>query len=361
MSSKNQPLHKTSIGGQALIEGVMMRGVDKVSMCVRLPDKTIDKEEWAIKNNKSSFIFKTPIIRGIFNFIETMKLGYKCLMKSAEKASNEEIDQKEGKFEKFITEKFGDNFMKIFMYIGLVIGFLFSIILFMFLPAYIVDFFSRYFTIDIYKNVLEGILKIVIFVLYLWIVSNSKEIKRVFQYHGADFFSRYFTIDIYKNVLEGILKIVIFVLYLWIVSNSKEIKRVFQYHGAEHKSIACYEAHQELTVENVKKFSRFHPRCGTSFILIVIILSVIVFYYVSWNSVFIRTLLKVILLPLVVGIGYEIIKIVGRYDNILTRIISKPGLWLQKLTTKEPDDSQLEVAIAALSMVIPSSMEQDKW
>lgn len=314
MNNKNQPLHKTSIGGQALIEGVMMRGVDKVSMCVRLPDNTIDKEEWSIKNNKSSFIFKTPIIRGIFNFIETMKLGYKCLMKSAEKASNEEVDQKEGKFEKFITEKFGDNFMKMFMYIGLVIGFLFSIILFMFLPAYIVDLFSRY-----------------------------------------------VTIDIYKNVLEGILKFMIFVLYLWIVSNSKEIKRVFQYHGAEHKSIACYEAHQELTVENVKKFSRFHPRCGTSFILIVIVLSIVVFSYVSWSSIFIRTLLKVILLPLIVGIGYEIIKIVGRHDNILTRIISKPGLWVQKLTTKEPDDSQLEVAIAALSMVIPSSMEQDKW
>ena len=165
----------------------------------------------------------------------------------------------------------------------------------------------------------------------------------------------------WKTVIEGIIKIIIFILYLWGVSRLKDIRRTFEYHGAEHKSIACYEAGEELTVENIKKYRRFHPRCGTSFLLIVLVISILVFSVVTWNSMLIRILLKIALLPVVVGISYEIIRIAGRYDNIVTRIISAPGLWLQRLTTREPDASQIEVAIAALKEVLPEDRDVDRW
>lgn len=314
MKDKDKSKYKTSIGGQALIEGIMMRGVDKVSVCVRTPDGLIDKESWGLKNNKDNIIFKIPIIRGIFGFAETMILGYKCLVKSAEKSMTEEDTQQESKFEKFLAKKFGDNLVKIFSVIGMVLGLIFSIGLFMFLPTYFVDLASRY---------LE--------------------------------------IDSYRTIIEGVIKIVIFVSYLGIISNMKDVKRVFQYHGGEHKAISCYEAGKELTVENVEKYTRFHPRCGTSFILIVLVISIIAFSFVGWGSVLIRTALKISLLPLIVGIGYEFIKLAGRYDNFLTKIISKPGLWLQRLTTKEPDADQIEVAIEALLMVLPKNKGEDKW
>ena len=162
-------------------------------------------------------------------------------------------------------------------------------------------------------------------------------------------------------MVEGIIKIVIFILYLALVSRMKEIRRVFEYHGAEHKSIACYEAGEELTVENVRKHTRFHPRCGTSFILIVLVIGIIVFSVVTWDNLAVRMILKLALLPVVMGIAYEIIKLAGRYDNPVTRIVSAPGLWLQRLTTSEPDDSQIEVAIAALTEVLPQNKEEDRW
>ena len=161
--------------------------------------------------------------------------------------------------------------------------------------------------------------------------------------------------------MEGVIKILIFLLYLFLVTRMKDIRRVFEYHGGEHKSIACYEAMEELTVENVRKHTRFHPRCGTSFMLLVLIISILVTSVVTWDSLLIRVLLKVALLPVVVGISYELIKYAGRHDNLATKIISAPGLWLQRLTAFEPDDSQMEVAITALKAVIPAEAGADKW
>jgi uncharacterized protein YqhQ len=167
----------------------------------------------------------------------------------------------------------------------------------------------------------------------------------------------------FKTLLEGIVKMAIFVLYIYLTSKMSEIKRVYQYHGAEHKSIACYENGEELTVENVKKHSRFHPRCGTSFMFLVLIISILVFsvFQVPWNNVFLRVGVKLLLLPLIVGIGYEMIKLAGRHDNWFTRLFSAPGLWIQRITTNEPDDSQMEVAIASLKAVLPHDGEDDNW
>lgn len=164
-----------------------------------------------------------------------------------------------------------------------------------------------------------------------------------------------------QGIIEGVLKIAIFVLYLFLISRMKEIRRVFEFHGAEHKTIACYEAGEELTPENAKKFRRFHPRCGTSFLLIVLILGIIVFSVVSWDNLLIRTALKIALLPVVVGVAYEIIRLAGRYDNIVTRIVSAPGMWLQHITTNEPDEEQLAVAIAAIKPVLPENREEGRW
>ena len=167
----------------------------------------------------------------------------------------------------------------------------------------------------------------------------------------------------FKTLIEGIIKIAVFIGYLALVSRTKDIQRVFEYHGAEHKSIACYEAGEELTVENVKKHKRFHPRCGTSFLLIVLIVSILVYSLIqfSWGNLLLRAALKILLLPVIVGISYEIIKLAGRYDNFFTRILSAPGLWIQRFTTREPDDAQIEVAIASLKPVLPEENENDNW
>lgn len=313
MKENNQTCHKSKIGGQALIEGIMMRGLDIASMAVRKPDGEIDVETWTVK--KPSIFNKIPIVRGVVNFIQSMFMGYKCLSKSAEKAG---IDNEEGyepsKFEKWLDDKFGDKLMGIVTIIGTVLGVVLSFLLFMYLPSLAVK--------------------------------------------GLDML---IPIGGFKALLEGLIKIVIFIVYLSLVAKMKEIKRVYEYHGAEHKTIFCYENGLPLTVENVRKQSRFHPRCGTSFIIIVLILSILIFSVVTWSSVLIRTIIKLALLPIVVGIAYELIKIAGRYDNWLTKIISFPGIKLQHLTTREPDDSQIEVAIAAMDVVIPVNKEDDKW
>lgn len=301
---------KTSIGGQALIEGVMMRGPQKTAMAVRTPSGSIDTEDW---ENKSSHKWykKTPFIRGIFNFIDMMILGYSCLMKSAEKAG---MEDEPDKVDEFLQKHLGDKASTVISGIIMVLGFALAMVLFMFLPAFLVSLLGGYF----HSN----------FVMTL---------------------------------VEGIVKIGVFVIYLWAVSKMPEIRRTFEYHGAEHKTIFCYEAGLPLTVENVKKQVRFHPRCGTSFILIVLIVSIILFSVLSWDNLLMRVAMKLALLPLVVGIGYEIIKLAGRYDNPITRAISWPGLMLQRLTTKEPDDSQMEVAIASMVPVIPEDPDQAKW
>ena len=313
MEEKKACCHKTSIGGQALIEGVMMRGPKLSAMATRMPDQSIDTETWENKG-VGAWYKKVPFIRGIFNLVDSLVIGYTCLMKSAEKSGMDLEDEEPGKFEKWLTEKLGDNMMKVISGFAMVLGVVLALLLFMVIPTYAIKFLDM-------AVPLGGM----------------------------------------KTALEGILKIAIFILYLALVARMPDIRRVFEYHGAEHKTIACYEAGEELTVENVRKYRRFHPRCGTSFILIVLIISIIVFSFVPWGSGMLRVLYKIVLLPVVVGIAYEIIKLAGRYDNIFTRIISAPGLWLQRLTTNEPHDDQIEVAIASMLPVIPETKDEDKW
>jgi len=305
---------KSKIGGQALIEGIMMRGIDKSAMACRLPNGEIEVEEWNIKNGKNSpWYRKTPFVRGIFNLASSLSDGYKCLNKSADKQM-EDDSEPESKFEKWFESKFGDKGMSFLMVLATILGIGLALGLFAFLPTFIVKPFGEY------------------------IPSN-----------------------LLKTLIEGVIKIVIFITYLYLTSKIKDIQITYQYHGAEHKSIACYEAGEELTVENIKKHTRFHPRCGTSFLIIVLIVSIMVFAVVPWSSGLMRVLIKLALMPFVVGISYEIIRLAGRYDNPVTRIVSAPGLSLQRLTTKEPSDRQIEVAIAALVPVIPADKEEDKW
>ncbi len=308
--------HKSKIGGQALIEGVMMKGSYKSAMACRLPNGEIDLEVWDENNGKNApFYRKVPFVRGIFNFILSMVDGYKCLMKSAEKQMDEDNPEEEmSKFEKWLDDKFGEKIMTVFMVIALIFSVGVGLFLFMYLPAKVVGF-----------------------------------IKPIHDY------------NILKTLFEGIIKIIIFVLYLGLTSLMKDIKRTYQYHGAEHKTIACHEAGEELNVENVKKHTRFHPRCGTSFIFLVLIVGIFVFSFLSWGSALARVGMKLLLMPLIVGISYEIIRFAGRHNNIITRIISAPGLQLQRLTTKEPDDFQMEVAIEAIKPCIPEDLEDDQW
>ncbi len=313
----NKSCKMTSIGGQALIEGVMMKGVSETAMAVRLPDGTIDVEKWQTKSPKDRpFWFRVPFLRGIFNFVDTMITGYKTLMKSAEKAGFEE-EEEPSKFDKWIEEKLGDKMMAVVSVISLVLSLVLALGLFMFLPAFVV-----------------------------WGVEKLG-----------------LPLGNFKTLVEGIIKMAVFLLYIVLTAKMKEIKRVYGYHGAEHKSIACYEHGEELTVENVRKHSRFHPRCGTSFMFLVLFVSILVFsvFQVPWDNLLLRVLIKVALLPLIVGIGYELIKLAGRHQNILTKIISAPGLWIQRITTNEPEDDQIEVAIESLKAVLPREDEDDNW
>ena len=303
---------KTSIGGQALIEGVMMRGPTKSAMAVRAPGGDIEVEAWDHSGASRKWYRKAPFVRGVFNMADSLVTGYKCLMKSAEKAGMDE--EEPSKFELWLADKMGKSITSVVSVIAVVLGAGIAIGLFMALPAFLVGLLG-----ELVKSRLM------------------------------------------KSLLEGAVKISIFVLYLALVSRMNEIKRVFQYHGAEHKTIACYEAGEELIVENVRAKTRFHPRCGTSFLLIVLVISILTFSVVTWSSVLIRILLKILLLPVVVGISYEIIKYAGRHDNPLTRAISAPGLWLQRLTTGEPDDEQIQVAIASMLPVLPEDAAAASW
>lgn len=321
MSDKK--IHKTSVGGQALIEGVMMQGPKGIATAVRKTDGNILVEHHEFKHarDKNKF-FALPIIRGIVGFVESMILGYKMLMYSAEASGMEDLEDVEmNKFEKWLTTKLGDKFMDIIMMIASVLGFALAFVIFFYLPVLV---FNR---------------------LNAW--TNE-------------------ALTAWQGTIEGVLKIVIFVVYIAVVSRMKDIKRTFMYHGAEHKSIACYEAGMELTVENVKKCSRFHPRCGTSFIFVMLIFSIV--FSTVLSKIFpdiaqIRVLwmlLKLAFIPFVMGVGYEFIKYAGRHDNLLVKIFSAPGLWMQRLTTNEPDDEIIEVGIASLKAVITDNPEDDE-
>lgn len=311
---------KSKIGGQAVIEGVMMRGIDKAAMACRLPSGEIDLEEWAVKGGKNApFYRKIPFVRGIFVFVTSMIDGYKCLSRSADKQMKAEQDDdgEPSKFEKWVDEKLGDKLTPIITTVSIILGLALAVALFMVLPSGISKLIDKY---------IVGLAPVA------------------------------------KNIIEGIIKIAIFVGYTSLTALMKDIRRTYEYHGAEHKTITCYEHGDELTVENVKKHCRFHPRCGTSFIFLVLFISIFVntVFRVSWGNLLVRTLIKLALLPVVMGISYEIIRLAGKYDNIATKIISAPGLWIQRITTREPDGEEIECAIKALEACIPDDPEEDR-
>jgi uncharacterized protein YqhQ len=317
---KRSEKFKTKIGGQAVIEGVMMRGMGKAAMACRLPDGTIDLEEWDIKGgNGLPWYRKTPFVRGVFNFFVSMIDGYKCLSRSADKQITDDGEEEEmSRFEQWLDDKFGEKLMPVLTGISMVVGVVLAVILFMWLPSQIIKGLE----------LITGTLPVIV-----------------------------------KNIIEGLLKIAIFVGYTALTAKIPEMRRTYEYHGAEHKTIACYEHGEELTPKNVKKHCRFHPRCGTSFIFLVLFISIFIntVFRLTWNVLALRVLCKLALLPVVMGIAYELIMLAGRYDNAVTRIISAPGLWIQRITTSEPDESEIECAIAALKAVIPEDGESDRW
>lgn len=291
----------------------MMRGPILSSMATRMPDGSIDVETWnTYKDKKIHWTRKAPFIRGIFNMVDSMVVGYGCLMKSAEKAGVE--DEEPSKFDRWLEQKLGDNMMKVLGTVAVVLGVGLAAVLFVLIPTGLSSLFKP-------------------------VIGTG----------------------IGLSLIEGLIKVIILVGYMWLCSRMAEIHRVFEYHGAEHKSIACYEAGLPLTVDNVRPQRRFHPRCGTSFLFLVVFISIIVGSFISWENALLRMLIKLLLIPVVVGISYELIKLAGRSDGLFTRIISAPGLWLQHITTCEPDDGQIECAIAALTAVIPEDENADRW
>ncbi len=323
MSNQVSKKHKTSVGGQALIEGIMMRGPKGAAMSVRLPNGTIETEYKDVKpwREKNKF-FSLPLVRGIVGFVESLVTGYGYLMESAEKSTQglENPPEEElSKFDKWIEKHFGEKMMNAVGVISAVLGFGIAFFLFMWLPSFVVD------------KVTFG---------------------KLLEFHP---------------LFEGIIRIMIFVLYMLAVSHMKDIHRVFMYHGAEHKSIFCYENGLELTVENVRKQSRFHPRCGTSFMFVMILLSillssalVLIFPNLADINRMLWILIKLLIMPLVMGIGYEFIKYAGKHDNLLVKILSAPGLWMQRITTKEPTDDIIEVGIEAIKAVLTDNPEDDE-
>ncbi|MBQ7647303.1 MAG: DUF1385 domain-containing protein [Clostridia bacterium] len=310
-----------SVGGQAVIEGVMMKSREHYAIAVRQLDGNIAVEKFPFKSIREKYkVFKLPILRGISGFIETLKLSFSTLTKSTEMLGLEE-EGEPSKFENWLDKKFGKSIFSFISAVATVFGIVLSLLLFMYLPA-------------LASKGINAIIEA---------VSDNKLSHLGF------------------TAIEGVIKIIIFITYIGLTALIPDIKRVYQYHGAEHKSIFCYESGEELTVENVKKQIRFHPRCGTSFIFVILILSIVVMTLVSefvipdaWTEVlWSRVLVKLCLLPLVIGLGYEYIMYAGKHDNRITKIFSAPGLWMQRITTREPDDSMMEVAIVSLKTSLP--------
>lgn len=320
---------KTMIGGQALIEGIMMRGPEKDAIVVR-SSKGFQTEIHPRKKNPPKSVKNWPFVRGIFNFFDSQLIGIKALMRSADLAP-EEMQEEPSKFDLWLEKALGsETFQKVIVGIAMVMGVGLSVFLFFLLPMVISGF-------------LDGVI------------------------HNT----------LLLNLVEGIIRMVIFLAYMILISRMKEMKRVFAYHGAEHKTIRCYEARLPLTVENVRAQTRLHPRCGTSFLLVVMVISILVFSVASsallsvfpalaamrGSALYRVTMIvfKLLLLPLVVGITYEINRWAGRHDNRFTRVITAPGLWMQHFTTNEPDDSMIEVGIAAVTAVLPETEGSDLW
>ncbi|MBZ6007045.1 MAG: DUF1385 domain-containing protein [Paraclostridium dentum] len=297
-------MKKQPVGGQAVIEGVMMQSKNKRAIAVRKNDGEIIIRKRNIKSWISDKnIDKIPFLRGAFILIETMIEGINSMNFSSEFFLDD--DEEESTFDKFINKLFKDKANDVIIIISLIIGLFFAMLLFVVTPTMIGGLFSRFI--------------------------NS---------------------DLILNLIEGFTRICILFVYILLISMNKDIKRVFEYHGAEHKAIYCYENDLDLTVENARKFKTQHPRCGTNFLFIVMFTSIILFSFFGWPNPIIRIIMRIVCVPIVAGISYEIIKLLGKYNNILTRIVAYPGMMLQKLTTKEPDDKQLEVALKALDSVI---------
>ena len=320
---------KTMIGGQALIEGIMMRGPKKDAIVVRGTEGlTVEVSDRKLNPPKS---FKSwPFFRGMFNFFDAQVTGVKALMRSADLAP-EEYAEEPSKFDKWLEEKLGnEKFQKAVIGFAVALGLGMSVVLFFLLPMVVSSFFDK------------------------WLDST-----------------------VVLNLFEGLVRMAIFMAYMLLVSRMNEMKRVFAYHGAEHKTIRCYEAGLPLTVENVRKMTRLHPRCGTSFLLVVMVISILVFSVASsgllaavpaleaMRGTFLFRLImiafKLALLPIVVGITYEINRWAGKHDNGFTRILTAPGMWMQNFTTNEPDDSMIEVAITAVQAVLPEQEGEDRW
>ena len=311
-----------TVGGQAVMEGVMMKSREGVAIAVRrMDDKRIvvRKKDYKPLKEKCAF-FRIPVIRGIVNFVDMMRLSLSTMTASADMLGLEE-EGEPSKFEKWLDKHFGKSIMAVASALGVVLGVALALLLFMYLPIKVVGLVEHF---------------------------------------AGD-------IGWWRNLVEGGAKMLIFVLYLLVVSLIPDIRRVFQYHGAEHKSIFCYEAGLPLTVENVRIQPRHHPRCGTSFLFVVIFVSILVSSVIFgiWpiTNVWLRTLAHLLLLPLVVGITYEFNRWVGRHtqDNALAKILTAPGMWMQNFTTNEPDDSMIECAIRSLELVLPSEKGKDAW
>ncbi|MCD8017018.1 MAG: DUF1385 domain-containing protein [Oscillospiraceae bacterium] len=319
---------RTSIGGQALMEGILMRGVDKQASVCRKDDGSLVTKVDELHLIKEKYpVLGWPFIRGVVNFVDSMAKGMGALLWSMEQLPEEEQGEPD-KLDLWIEKHFGgDKAEKVIIAVGVTLGILLAVGLFVLLPAFIFE-------------LLPDSLSLVL-----------------------------------RCIIEGVLRIVIFLLYMWLCTRTKEIQRMFSYHGAEHKTIFCYEKGLELTVENVRPQSRFHPRCGTSFLLVIMIISIFVMSFMTWvltlfpsiaelgavAAALVRMCCKLIMLPIVVGITYELNRWVGRHDNIVSSILAWPGKQLQHLTVFEPDDGMIECAIEAMKLVIPEQKGADEW
>lgn len=295
-----------AVGGQAVIEGVMMQGDKKKAVAVRTPNGEIKVKTERINSwVRNKHIDKIPFLRGMFILIETMVDGMKSLNYSSDIYMEETGEEEEDAIDRFIKKMFGDKANDVLIMVSMFIAVILSVGLFVMLPTFAGGLFAK-----VIKN------------------------------------------DIALNLIEGVIRILILFAYIYAISKNKDIERVYQYHGAEHKSIHCYESGKELTVENAREFKRLHPRCGTNFLFIVMATSIILFAFFGWPNPVMRVIMRIVCIPIVAGIAYEIIRLLGKYDNGFTRMVAYPGMMLQYLTTKEPDDEQLEVAIASLKAVL---------
>lgn len=304
----------TSIGGQALIEGIMMRGPHTTAAAFVSHDGTVTAETFEVKTLREKYPFlNLPLLRGTVSLIDSLRIGMKMLNTAADRYMEDVGEEEEpGRFEAWLNRVFGEKVMDVLMSVATVLAVILAVVLFVFLPS------------------LAG--------------------------QGLDMLLGG-RLGGWRSVFEGVLRVAIFVGYVGLCSLIPDVRRTFEFHGAEHKTIFCYENELPLTVENVRTQSRFHPRCGTSFLMLTLIVGIVIGFFIPFENPFLRTGVKLLLIPLTMGVGYELIRLCGKHDNRLTRIIAAPGLWVQRLTVKEPDDTMIRAAIAAMELVIPENGE----